>query len=163
MTDLGPDDDASVPGDGVDPYPSVERELGLLLRRARASTLAVSARVHPDLDASAYPLLVHVAQVPGARSCDLATHVGVGRATISRQVHRLVELGLLTRRPDPHDARGQLLELTAEGARLVADARDARRSWLHAALNDWTPDDVATLAWSLGRLNEALDAGARRD
>ncbi|WP_407343121.1 MarR family winged helix-turn-helix transcriptional regulator [Pengzhenrongella phosphoraccumulans] len=148
--------------DVADPYPSVERELGLLMRRARASAAAVSARVHPDLDAGAYPLLVHIARVPGVRGCDLATHVGVGRATISRQLHRLVELGLITRKPDPHDARGQQLELTPEGTRLVADAGDARRSWLHAALNDWTADDVATLAWSLGRLNEALDGAARR-
>lgn len=148
---------------GTDPYPRVERELGLLMRRARAAAALLAERVHPDLDGGAYPLLVHVSRVPGVRSCDLAAYVGVGRATISRQVHRLEELGLLLRRPDPQDARNQQLELTEEGARLVAEASDARRSWLHEALAAWTPDDVATLAGSLGRLNEALDEVARRE
>ena len=146
----------------ADPYPAVERELGLLMRRSRASAAALSERVHPDLDSGAYPLLVQIARAPGVRGCDLAAYVGVGRATISRQLHRLEELGLVARHPDPQDARGQLLELTDEGDRLVAGARDARRDWLHAALGTWTADDVAALAESLGRLNGALDEATRR-
>jgi len=140
----------------------VERELGLLLRRAYASSSAVATRVHPDLDAGAYPLLVRIHSSPGVRSSELAQHVGVGRATISRQVRRLEELGLLSRRPDPEDSRGQLLELTAEGARRLTEAQDARRSWLRAALGSWSDDDVEGLADTLERLNLTLDAATRR-
>lgn len=140
----------------------VERELGLLLRRAHASSSAVAARVHPDLDAGAYPLLVRIDRTPGVRSSELAEHVGVGRATISRQVRRLEQLGLVSRRPDPQDSRGQLLELTAEGARRLADAQDARRVWLRSALSSWTEDDVAGLATALERLNTTLDEARRR-
>jgi DNA-binding MarR family transcriptional regulator len=146
----------------TDPNARVERELGLFLRRAHASSSAVAARVHPDLDAGAYPLLVRIDHSPGVRSSELAQHVGVGRATISRQVRRLEELGLIRRRPDPEDSRGQLLELTAEGARRLAEAQEARRAWLRAALGTWTDDDVASLATHLERLNAALDQATRR-
>ena len=154
------DERAGDDGTVTDPFPLVERELGLLLRRARASSVALSASVHPDLEAAAYPLLALLARCPGARSTDLAAHVGVGRATISRQVHRLEELGLLTRRPDPLDARGQLLELTSAGTRTVTQAQDARRRWLRGALDSWSTDDVASLAASLSRLNETLGSAA---
>jgi DNA-binding MarR family transcriptional regulator len=146
----------------TDPNSRLERELGLLLRRAHASSTAVAARVHPDLDAAAYPLLVRVGNTPGIRSSELADHVGVGRATISRQVRRLEDLGLISRRPDPDDSRGQQLELTAEGSRRLAEAQDARRAWLRAAMSSWDADDVATLATSLERLNQTLDEVTRR-
>lgn len=144
---------ATDPDDG---FSLVEAELGLLLRRARAAAGAVAAKVHPELDPAAYPLLVRVAQSPGTRAADLAAHVGVGRATISRQLRRLEELGFLTRSPDPQDVRGQLLELTPEGARRVASVADARRQWLRDALSSWSPQDVATLGSSLAQLNGAV-------
>jgi DNA-binding MarR family transcriptional regulator len=145
-----------------DPNSRVERELGLLLRRAHSSSTAVATRVHPDLDAAAYPLLVRIAGAPGIRSSELADHVGVGRATISRQVKRLEGLGLLSRRPDPDDSRGQHLELTPEGARRLTEAQDARRAWLRSALSSWDADAVATLATSLERLNQTLDEVTRK-
>ena len=140
----------------------IERELGLLLRRAHASSSAVAARVHPDLDAAAYPLLVRIARTPGVRSSALADHVGVGRATISRQVRRLETLGMVGRRPDPQDSRGQLLQLTPEGARRLAEAQEARRSWLRSALASWDDAEVAGLAAALERLNTTLDEVTRR-
>lgn len=146
----------------TDPNSRVERELGLLLRRAHASSSTVAARVHPDLDAAAYPLLVRIAADPGVRASELADHVGVGRATISRQVRRLEQLGLLVRRPDPDDSRGQLLGLTGEGARRLTEAQEARRAWLREALSSWSDDDVGVLADALERLNLTLDAVRRR-
>ena len=145
---------------GPDPYPQFEHELGLLMRRARSSSAAMSARLHPDLESSAYLLLTYVGRMPGVRSSDLAAHIGVGRATISRQVHKLEELGLLSRRADPQDARGQLLELTAKGSEIVAATQDSRRRWLRTALTSWTSDDVAALTTSLAHLNETLEEAA---
>ncbi|WP_149203644.1 MarR family winged helix-turn-helix transcriptional regulator [Actinotalea subterranea] len=143
-----------------DPYPDVERELGLLLRRARASAGAVAARVHPDLDPGAYPLLVRIRQVPGIRAAELAAHVGVGKPTISRQLQRLEGLGLVARRPDPQDSRGQLLELTPEGDRRVQETIEARRAWLRGALAAWPEADVEALARALAQLNVALSEAA---
>lgn len=147
-----------------DPNARLERELGLFLRRATASASAMAAAVHPDLDSAAYPLLVWIGDSDdaGIRSSELAERVGVGRATISRQVRRIEELGLIDRRPDPDDSRGQLLKLTAEGARRLAEAQDARRGWLAEALSAWSRDDVTSLATYLERLNAAIDEALRR-
>ena len=38
-------------------FRQLEREMGLLLRRAQASSAAISRRVHPDLEPAAYSLL----------------------------------------------------------------------------------------------------------
>ncbi|MEZ0448790.1 MarR family winged helix-turn-helix transcriptional regulator [Cellulomonas sp. ICMP 17802] len=142
-------------------FRQLERELGLLLRRAQASSASISRDVHPDLEPAAYSLLALIAATPGIRASDLATHIGVGRGTMSRQLARLGSLGLVSRRPDPDDYRGQLLELTDEGRHRYETAQQARRVFLHRALTGWSDSDIAALASQLGRLNEDL-AAARR-
>jgi len=141
----------------------LERELGLLLRRAQASSTALSRRVHPDLEPSAYVLLAHIVATPGVRASDLATFIGVGRGTISRQLSRLSALGLVSRRPDPEDFRGQLLDLTDEGHKRFEAAQAARRAYLHTALASWSQDDVDGLALQLARLNADLAEVRRTD
>jgi DNA-binding MarR family transcriptional regulator len=139
----------------------LERELGLLLRRAQASSAAISRDVHPDLEPAAYSLLALIAASPGIRASDLATHIGVGRGTMSRQLARLGTLGLVSRRQDPDDYRGQLLELTGEGRRRYEAAQQARRAFLRQALAGWGERDLEAMAGQLARLNEDL-AAARR-
>jgi len=142
-------------------FRQLERELGLLLRRAQANSASISRDVHPDLEPAAYSLLALIAATPGVRASDLATHIGVGRGTMSRQLARLGSLGLVSRRPDPDDYRGQLLELTDEGRRRYETAQQARRVFLHRALTGWSESDIESLAGQLARLNEDL-AAARR-
>jgi len=140
----------------TDPLPLVEQELALLLRRAQAASGRMAQRVHPDLEPAAYPLLSRIAQSPDVRASELAQHFGVGRGTMSRQLARLEELGLIARRTDPEDSRGQLISLTAEGTRRSEDARVARRTFLRQALTHWSDDEVAGLAEQLRRLNTDL-------
>ncbi len=142
-------------------FRQLERELGLLLRRAQASSSSIARDVHPELEPAAYSLLALIAATPGMRASDLATTIGVGRGTMSRQLARLGALGLVSRRPDPDDYRGQLLELTPDGRELFEKAQLARRSFLRGALTGWTERDIEGLATQLGRLNQDL-AAARR-
>jgi DNA-binding MarR family transcriptional regulator len=132
-------------------YSDLEGELRILFRRASAVTSATARRVHPDLDASAYPLLAHIAEHPGVRGSELAAHVGVGRGTISRQLARLQDLGLVTRMADPEDSRGQMLTLTDDGASRFEEARNGRVAAIGAIMQDWSPADVSTLTNLLHR------------
>ncbi len=145
----------------TDPVARLETELGLLLRRARASAERLARAVHPDLEPSAYPLLAWIAREPDIRASELAEHIGVGRGTMSRQLGRLEQLGLIERRPDPEDSRGQLIRVTEEGGRRVAAARTARRAYLGRVLEEWTPDERGALADQLHRLNESLATTSR--
>jgi len=141
-----------------DDLQQLERELGLFLRRATASSAAMARRVHPDLEPSAYELLALIERTPGVRASDLAAYIGVGRGTMSRQLARLGALGLVTRAPDPDDFRGQLLSLTAAGHDQLELAQQARRDFLGRALEDWTPEQIAQLTAQLGRLNRDLSS-----
>ena len=135
-------------------YVDLERELRVLLRRAGAAAAAMARRIHPGLEASAYPLLAHIADHPGVRGSDLAAHFGVGRATISRQLSRLHTLGLVAREVDPDDSRGQLITLTADGNARLQAAHSGRVSSITEALVGWERDDVAILAGLLHRYSE---------
>lgn len=145
-------------GSGPGPYESLEREIRLLIRRAQSNGASIAQRVHPELDASAYPLLAHIAERPGTRGSDLAAYFGVGRATVSRQLSRLVELGLVERTVDPDDSRGQRITLTADGITRFEQARTSRVTMLEGALTTWETDDVAQLARLLNRYSADIVA-----
>jgi DNA-binding MarR family transcriptional regulator len=134
---------------------ALERELALFVRRARAASERMSRQVHPELDAYAYGLLARLADQGPQRSIDLAEHVGVGKATITRQLKPLETLGLICRLPDPEDGRAHLVTLTPDGRRRLAGVRDVRRERLRSHLAAWPEQDVRTLATLLARFNEA--------
>ncbi|MFD2026980.1 MarR family winged helix-turn-helix transcriptional regulator [Promicromonospora aerolata] len=152
---------AEAPGDhdtGPGPFEGLEREIRLLIRRAQSSGASIARRVHPELDASAYPILAHIAERPGTRGSDLATFFGVGRATVSRQLSRLAELGLVERTVDPEDSRGQRITLTPDGAARFDQARTSRVAMLEGALATWETEDVAQLAQLLNRYSADIVA-----
>ncbi|WP_030421004.1 MarR family transcriptional regulator [Streptomyces sp. SCSIO 75703] len=149
---------AEGPASGVDQpgFLSLERELTLLLRRARASQGEMAREVHPDLEPSAYGLLVRLGECGGQRATELAGYIGVGKATMSRQLRALEELGLVAREPDPADGRAWLVTLTPEGRDRVGRVREARRARYARRLADWDPGEVTELARLLHELNRSV-------
>lgn len=76
----------------------------------------------------------------------LAEAIGVDQPRASRLVQAAVEAGHVRREADPSDARRSALVLTAAGRKLLASARDTRRSAVETALIDFTPDETAEFA-----------------
>jgi DNA-binding MarR family transcriptional regulator len=149
-------------GGGYEAYQAVEHELGVLFRRARALSAEVAREVHPELEPAAYGLLIGMHDRARSRPSDLADYFGVGKATISRQVKVLEQLGLIERQPDPDDGRAHLLVLTDEGRRRVEIARTARQERFHAMLATWPAEDVRMLGRMLGRFNDLVESKAGR-
>ncbi len=58
----------------------------------------------------------------GIRLTELADRAQLSLAAASELVNDLVDLGYLTRRPDPADGRAKLIDLTTRGQALMADA-----------------------------------------
>ncbi|MFF9407031.1 MarR family winged helix-turn-helix transcriptional regulator [Streptomyces anandii] len=139
------------------PFLALERELTVLLRRARASQGEMAREVHPDLESAAYGLLVRLDECGGRRATELAAYIGVGKATMSRQLRALEELGLVAREPDPADGRAWLIALTEEGRRRVGRVREARRARYVRQLAHWQRGEVAELARLLHELNEGAE------
>ncbi|MCF3122259.1 MarR family transcriptional regulator [Streptomyces arenae] len=137
---------------------ALERELSLLMRRARASSGEMARQVHPDLEPAAYGLLVRLDDSGPQRATDLAAFIGVGKATMSRQLRAMEQLGLVSREPDPADGRAWLIRLTPEGSTRFRTVRAARRAQYVRRLAGWDRAEVAELARLLGRLNDSADA-----
>ncbi|MFJ4688809.1 MarR family winged helix-turn-helix transcriptional regulator [Streptomyces sp. NPDC091377] len=143
---------------GVDQeFLALERELTMFMRRARANQGEMAREVHPDLESSAYGLLVRLDEGGRQRATDLAGYIGVGKATMSRQLRALEELGLVAREPDPADGRAWLVHLTEEGRRRVGRVREARRARYVSKLAHWDRSEVAELARLLQRLNHEME------
>ncbi|MFI9719279.1 MarR family winged helix-turn-helix transcriptional regulator [Streptomyces sp. NPDC052396] len=141
---------------GEQEFLALERELAVLLRRARASSGEMAREVHPELEPAAYGLLVRLAETGRQRATDLAAYFGVGKATMSRQLRALDELGLIIRTPDPADGRASLVELTEEGGARFSRVRDARRAQYVRKLVDWDREEIAELARLLNQLNTSM-------
>ncbi|GHC48184.1 MarR family winged helix-turn-helix transcriptional regulator [Streptomyces cinnamoneus] len=137
---------------------ALERELAVFLRRARASSGELAREVHPDLEPAAYGLLVRLEEAGQQRATDLAAYFGVGKATMSRQLRALGELGLVTRDPDPADGRASLIQITEEGRVRFTRVRDARRAQYMSKLAGWDRTEVAELARLLHQLNERAES-----
>ncbi|MFI2089520.1 MarR family winged helix-turn-helix transcriptional regulator [Streptomyces rishiriensis] len=136
---------------------SLERELTVLLRRARANQGEMAREVHPDLESAAYGLLVRLEECGRQRATELAAYIGVGKATMSRQLRALEQLGLIARAPDPADGRAWLVDLTEEGRSRVSRVREARRERYVSHFSHWDRAEVAELARLLQQLNRGME------
>ncbi|WP_255947460.1 MarR family winged helix-turn-helix transcriptional regulator [Streptomyces odontomachi] len=130
---------------------TIHRELTVFARRARAT----AGRMHPQLSLVAYTLLSHLEERGGCRATDLAAHYALDKSTVSRQVAALERDGLVHRRVDPEDHRGQVLDLTPEGTGILAEVTESRRAAFESRLAGWPPADLLRFADFLRRYNEA--------
>jgi DNA-binding MarR family transcriptional regulator len=133
--------------------------LSLLVRRSRE----FSPEFHGGLSLVDYTLLTQIQSAPGPRAADLAILFGLDKSTVSRQVNKLVNEGLLARAGERPGQRGVILELTATGARALENASDSIRAALANWLIDWDDAAVGLFAGLVERLNERIaDDGPTR-
>ncbi|WP_055486071.1 MarR family winged helix-turn-helix transcriptional regulator [Streptomyces sp. WMMB 322] len=135
----------------------LERELTVFMRRARAFSGELAREVHPELEPAAYGLFVRLDEGGAQRATALAAYFGVGKATISRQLRVLENLGLITRAPDPDDGRASLVHLTPQGRDRFRAVREARRDEWVRKLATWDPAEIAELARLMHQLNSLSD------
>jgi DNA-binding MarR family transcriptional regulator len=107
----------------------------------------------PTLNAALATISNHGPLTPS----ELAERERVRRPTATRTVANLVELGLVTRTPDPADGRGFLVATTAEGSALLKRLRSRKNAYLAKRMRDLDPDDVATLERAAAILERLLD------
>lgn len=77
---------------------------------------------------------------------ELAALERVAPPSITRAVGRLVDAGLVERRPDPSDRRVTRVALTDAGRTLLESGRSRRSAWLATRLRDLDDADLARLA-----------------
>lgn len=131
----------------------LEEQTSVLWRRERTTSHALAKNVHPEMEPAAYGVLTLLQREGSLRATDIATSIGVGKPSVSRQLAALERLGLVSRRLDPSDARSQRVLLTARGQQQLAAAQAGRRTAFTALMRSWDADDVETLGLLIARLN----------
>jgi DNA-binding MarR family transcriptional regulator len=129
---------------------------GVLNRPQPDAALIEAAGV--DLDRALFPLLARIGRLGPIGIVELSELVGRDYSTVSRQVAKLDELGLVARCPSPQDKRVRAAIITEQGQVMVSALDAARQKLFAKLLAEWDPDEVATLAVLLRKFADgALD------
>jgi MarR family transcriptional regulator for hemolysin len=101
-------------------------------------------------------VLFRLRQQEGLSQVDLADVLELQPISLVRLLDRLVEHGLLERRPDPKDRRANKLHLTKAGRRLVDDLDSLRDSIATDVLRDIPNDAIRTSLDTLVDIKERI-------
>lgn len=132
----------------------------LLSAVARINRLA-NQRVRLALPFAQARLLAVIEDQGAARISDLAVLDHCSQPTMTTQVRRLEEAGLVTRTVDPADARAVLISITEAGVRMLADVRADRAAVVDPYLDRLDPADRQTLAQAVRVMRTLLDEAQR--
>jgi DNA-binding MarR family transcriptional regulator len=109
------------------------------------------------LERALYPLLVLIGKYGPIGVVDLAARVGRDYTTVSRQVARLEQLGLVDRRESSADRRTREATVTPQG-RIAVGAVDAARERLALQMfKKWSREDYDQLLRLIRMLADGLD------
>lgn len=87
---------------------------------------------------------------------ELGTRVCLEKSWVSRAVDAMVERGLVTKEPNPADARSWLVTLTGDGARTVQELNRTLDSHAEHLLSSLSERERSTVEHSLSLLMRAL-------
>ena len=113
-------------------------------------------RIHPAVDATAYPILFNLAAAP-RRVSVLAEVVHSDVSTVSRQVSTLEGHGLVDKVSDPADGRAQVVQLSESGEALLTSIKAQRTEWFRELMGDWTAEEASDFAHQLERFGTDLE------
>ncbi len=114
------------------------------LNRSLESAMASRLRAF-GLSIPQFDVLSTLSEREGLTQQELAGRLYVTKGNVSGLVDRLVEAGLVERRPIPEDRRSHALHLTESGAALAAHGIAAQRTYVTQTLGTLDPGDVDAL------------------
>lgn len=152
---------------GMSPTPTQERPaaastthagLGseLLTVVARLNRLATQ-RIRLPLPWAQARLLSTIDDQGEARISDLAELDHCSQPTMTTQVRRLEDAGLVARTPDPDDARAVRIRITPEGKTMLTQVRADRAAVIDPRIERLSDEDREILSTAVGALHRLLD------
>ncbi|MGC5166938.1 MarR family winged helix-turn-helix transcriptional regulator [Luteimicrobium sp. DT211] len=158
-----------VPSDGpTDPRRAVETWEALFRAQVAVVRRLGGDDIWHDVSFREYDVLFTLRSRPGhaARLRDLAALSLLSQPSLSRMVDRLEARGLVAREAVPDDARGTLVVLTEEGARVQGEAgrrhAEAIAAYVGGALDDADLDALRRLTLKLSEAQASIP-DVRRD
>ncbi len=110
------------------------------------------------LDRALFPPLVLIERLGPIGVVDLADRMGRDYTTVSRQVAKLDDLGLVERRPGARDRRVREAVIAPRGKAMTDRVDAARARIARKIFQSWTKRDIDDLARLLPAFAEALGA-----
>ena len=105
-----------------------------------------------DVTLPRFDLMAQLDRAPkGMTLGELSQRMMVSNGNVTGLVERLVEQGLIDRRPSEKDRRAQIVTLTAEGRRFFRAMARANGGWIGEMLAELSQTDIETLLRLLGR------------
>ena len=105
-----------------------------------------------DLTLPRFDLLAQLERTPqGMTLGELSQRMMVSNGNVTGLVDRLVEQGLISRRPAPNDRRAQIVSLTGPGRRFFRTMARANAEWIGELFAELSPADIETLMRLLAR------------
>src|SRR5246127_3609778 len=117
-------------------------------------------RIQMQLPAAQARLLSTIDAHGEARICDLASVDHCSQPTMTTQVRRLEDAGLVTRTVDPGDARAVRIRITTEGIRTLNAVRADRAAAIEPQLALLEPADREVLKEAVDVLRRLLENAA---
>ncbi|MFN8100802.1 MAG: MarR family transcriptional regulator [Mycobacterium sp.] len=127
--------------------------LGVVSRLNRLAT----QRIRMPLPWAQARLLSTIDDCGEARISDLAALDNCSQPTMTTQVRRLEDAGLVTRTADPGDARAVLIAITDEGRRTLARVRADRAAVIDPALDQLDAADREVLGAAVDVMRRLLE------
>ena len=117
-----------------------------------------AALAQTELPPDDYPLYVLLGTEGPWTPTGLAGRLEIPLSTMLFRLRRLERRRHAERLPNPDDRRSYLIRLTAEGERLLGEARPAFRDYAEAVERRLGPERVEALRASLDELRQAVAA-----
>src|SRR5580765_3747911 len=132
--------------------------LDLFLTNQRRKRMIEAALAQTELPAEDYPVYVLVGAEGPWTPTGLAKRLEMPLSTTLFRLGRLERRGHAERVPNPDDRRSYLIRLTAEGNRLLDEARPAFRDYAEAVEGRLGSDPIGALRTGLAELRDAISA-----
>jgi DNA-binding MarR family transcriptional regulator len=117
--------------------------VGVMNRPQRDEAMVRAAGI--SLDRALFPLLVGIERFGPVKVGELADRVGRNYTTVSRQVSKLEELGLVRSQEGSEDRRAREAVVTSKGKKLTGSIDTARERIGRAIFSKWEEKDFAEL------------------
>jgi DNA-binding MarR family transcriptional regulator len=120
-----------------------------------------------DVTLPRFDLMAQLDRTPkGMTLGELSRRMMVSNGNVTGLVDRLVEQGLINRRPSPRDRRAQIVSLTAAGRKFFRAMARTNGDWIGEIFADLSADDIDALMHLLGKTKasarKAIGNGASR-
>ncbi|TQL56114.1 MarR family winged helix-turn-helix transcriptional regulator [Subtercola boreus] len=130
----------------------LEQQFATLFDSYRQRLRQQATAIDPALQPSGYRTVLALIANGPSKAGPLADALGFDKSVLSRQLHQLEGLGLVSRAQDVDDGRAVILSATPYAMSQIQSIRGSRRDEFRTRLSRWDETDLDTLSRLLGNL-----------